>query len=143
MRLAAQTYLETLRLHPPTPLTSRLCTVPCALPGTDLNMKAREAVIIPVHCIQTDSKYFPNPNKFDPDRFRDDLNPKGFIAFGDGPRSCPGARYAQLMVVAGLATILDNFFVEPCARTTPTIHYDPRSVMLKNKGSIWLRFRPL
>ncbi|XP_045782944.1 cytochrome P450 6a2-like [Maniola jurtina] len=143
MRLAAQTYLETLRLHPPTPLTTRLCTVPCTLPGTDLKLKAREAVIIPIHCIQKDSKYFPDPDKFDPERFRDDLNPKGFIAFGDGPRSCPGARYAQLMVVAGLATILDNFVVEPCARTTPSIQYDPRSVMLKNKGSIWLRFRPL
>ncbi|XP_023948265.2 probable cytochrome P450 6a13 [Bicyclus anynana] len=143
MRLVAQTYLETLRLHPPTPLTSRLCTAPCTLPGTDLKLKAREAVIIPIHCIQKDAEHFPEPEKFDPDRFKDDLNPRGFLAFGDGPRSCPGARYAQLMVVAGLATILDNFIVEPCSRTTPTIQYDTRSVMLKNKGSIWLRFRPL
>lgn len=54
-----------------------------------------------------------------------------------------GGRFAQLMVSAGLATILQNFSVEPCAKTTPSIEYDSRSVMLKNKGSIWLRFRPL
>lgn len=90
MRLCAQTYFETLRLHPPTPMTTRLCTAPCTLPGTELNLKAREAVIIPIHCIQTDPRYFSNPNRFDPDRFSEDLNPKGFLAFGDGPRSCPG-----------------------------------------------------
>ncbi|XP_047528088.1 cytochrome P450 6a2-like [Vanessa atalanta] len=143
MRLVTQTYLETLRMHPPTPLTTRLCTAPCTLPGTDLKMKARDALLVPIHCIQRDPKYFSNPDKFDPDRFQDDLNPTGFIAFGEGPRSCPGARFAQLMVAAGLATVLQNFTVEPCARTTPNIHYDTRSVMLKNKGSIWLRFRPL
>ncbi|CAH2086406.1 unnamed protein product [Euphydryas editha] len=143
MRLVTQTYLETLRMHPPTPLTTRLCTVPCVLPGTDLKMKVRDAILIPIYCIHRDSKYFPNPDKFDPERFRDDLNPIGFFAFGDGPRSCPGGRFAQLMVSAGLAAVLQNFVVEPCAKTTPNIDYDSRSVMLKNKGSIWLRFRPL
>ncbi|XP_059057155.1 cytochrome P450 6a2-like [Achroia grisella] len=140
MRLTTQVVLETLRLHPPTPLTTRLCTNPCTLSGTDLKIKAKDPVLIPLHCIQRDSKYFPNPDKFDPERFKDDLNPPGFIAFGDGPRSCPGVRFAQLVAVAGLASILTNYVVEPCARTTPRIHYDPRSVMLKNKGGIWLKF---
>lgn len=90
MRLVTQTFLETLRLHPPTPLTTRLCTAPCTLPGTELNMKERDALLIPIYCIQRDAIHFPNPEKFDPDRFQDDLNPAGFVAFGDGPRSCPG-----------------------------------------------------
>lgn len=54
-----------------------------------------------------------------------------------------GARFAQLMVVAGLAAVLSAYKVEPCARTSPTIEYDPRSVLVKNKGSIFLKFTPL
>nr|QEP99751.1 cytochrome P450 monooxygenase CYP6AW1 [Glyphodes pyloalis] len=143
MRLTLQTVTETLRMHPPTPLTTRLCTAPCTLTGTDLKIKVKDPILIPLQCIQRDPSYFPDPHRFDPDRFQDDLNPPGFIAFGDGPRSCPGARFAQLTAVAGLAAMLSTFTLEPCARTTPSIQYDPRSVMLKNKGGIWLSFKPL
>lgn len=90
MHLVTQTVLETLRMHPPTPLTTRLCTAPCLLAGTDLNVKVRDAVLIPIQCIQRDPRYFPDPDKFNPDRFKDDSNPPGFLAYGEGPRSCPG-----------------------------------------------------
>ncbi|CAG9783814.1 unnamed protein product [Diatraea saccharalis] len=143
MRLTTQAVIETLRLHPPTPMTTRLCTAPCTLGDSDLKIKLKDPLLIPICCIQRDPQYFPNPNKFDPDRFENDLNPPTFLAFGDGPRSCPGGRFAQLMVVAGLATMLSTFTVEPCSRTTSNIQYDPRSVMLKNKGGIWLTFKPL
>lgn len=139
MRLVYQVVAETLRLHPPTPMTTRLCTAPITL-DEELTLKVRDPVLIPIHCIQRDARNFPNPDKFDPDRFKDDLNPSGFMAYGEGPRSCPGARFAQLTVAAGLAAILSTFTVEPCERTTPQIQYDPRSVMLKNIGGIWLKF---
>lgn len=90
MRYTTQTVMETLRLHPPTPLTTRLCTAPCTLPGTELKIKLKDPVLIPLYCVQRDSKYFSDPDRFDPDRFNDNLNPPGFMAFGDGPRSCPG-----------------------------------------------------
>ncbi|GBP57007.1 Cytochrome P450 6a2 [Eumeta japonica] len=143
MRLVVQTVSETLRLHPPTPFTTRLCTSPCVLPGTDLQMKARDSVLIPIFSIQRDSRYFLDPDKFDPRRFQDDASPPAFMAFGEGPRSCPGARFAQLMVCAALASVLSAFMVEPCARTSPRLHYDPRSVMLKNVAGVWLRFTPM
>lgn len=90
MRLVTQAVLETLRLHPPTPLTTRLCTAPCVLNGTELTVKPKDPILIPLYCIQRDLRHFYKPNKFDPDRFKDDSNPPGFVAFGDGPRSCPG-----------------------------------------------------
>lgn len=54
-----------------------------------------------------------------------------------------GGRFAQLTVVAGLAAMLSKMEVEPCALTTSQIEYDPRSVMLKNKGGIHLRFKAI
>ncbi|XP_048479395.1 cytochrome P450 6a2-like [Plutella xylostella] len=143
MRLTTQAVLETLRLHPSNPITTRMCTAPCTLPGTRLTLQPRENILIPLICVQRDPSLFPEPDKFDPDRFKDDVSPPGFLAFGEGPRSCPAGRFAQLMALAGLAAILSEFTVEPCAKTTPTIEYDPRSVMLKNKGGIWLRFSRL
>jgi cytochrome P450 family 6 len=98
MRLTTQAVMETLRLHPPTPLTTRLCTAPCNLTGTNLNIKVKDPVLIPLSCIQRDPDYFPNPDKFDPDRFQEDMNPPGFVAFGDGPRSCPGKCTKQLFL---------------------------------------------
>lgn len=142
MRFVAQIIAETLRLHPPTPLTTRLCTAPCTL-NEDLNLKVKDVVLIPIQCIQRDERHFPNPNKFDPSRFDENLYPPGFLPFGDGPRNCPGTRFAQLTVAVGLAVTLSSFEVEPCALTTPSIQYDPRSVMLKNKGGIWLRFNAI
>nr|WKF18919.1 cytochrome P450 [Tuta absoluta] len=143
MKFTSLTILETLRMHPPSPMTMRLCTSPCTLPDTDLKMKEKDIVLIPIQSIHRDAQHFPDPDKFDPERFSENLNPPAFMAFGQGPRACIGARLGQLMVSAGLAAMLSTYLVEPCARTTSEIEYDPRSVMLKNKGGIWLKFSPL
>lgn len=142
MKFTTQTVTETLRLHPPTPMVTRLCTSPCVLTGTDLKFELRNSVLIPLQCMQRDARYFPNPEKFDPERFNDPKTPAIF-AFGSGPRSCPGGRFAYLTVVAGLAAMLSKLEVAPSARTTPRIEYDPRSFMLKNKGGIYLEFKAL
>lgn len=89
MRYVAQVVTETLRLHPPTPMTTRLCTAPCKLNG-ELSMKVKDVVLIPIQCIQRDERYFSNPDKFDPSRFDENLFPPAFLAYGDGPRNCPG-----------------------------------------------------
>lgn len=93
MRLVTQAVLETLRLHPPTPLTTRMCTSPFTIADTGLIVKVKDPVLIPLYCIQRDPEHFPDPDRFDLDRFKDDLNPPGFIAFGEGPRSCPGKQF--------------------------------------------------
>lgn len=53
-----------------------------------------DMIVIPVAGIHYDSKYFPNPEKFDPDRFSDDnkssIVPGSFLPFGVGPRNCIG-----------------------------------------------------
>ncbi|XP_063620391.1 cytochrome P450 6a2-like [Cydia splendana] len=142
MKFTAQAVTETLRLHPPMPMVTRLCTSPCVLSGTDLKFQLRNSVLIPIQCMQRDARYYPNPEKFDPERFNGP-NPLTIYAFGGGPRSCPGGRFAYLAVVAGLAAMLSELEVVPSARTTPRIEYDPRSFILKNKGGIYLEFKSL
>lgn len=51
-------------------------------------------VIIPSSAIHFDPKYYPNPDKFDPERFNDEnkrnIHPSTHLPFGMGPRICVG-----------------------------------------------------
>ncbi|GBP09515.1 Cytochrome P450 9e2 [Eumeta japonica] len=59
-----------------------------------LALEKGTSVIIPVQALQRDPKYFPNPEKFDPDRFSAENKAKlpscVYLPFGDGPRNCIG-----------------------------------------------------
>lgn len=53
-------------------------------------------VWMPVVGIHRDPKYYPNPDKFDPERFSDEnkssIQPYTYLPFGLGPRSCIGKK---------------------------------------------------
>lgn len=80
---------------------ARLCTKPFELPpprgrntGKPVMLKVGTPIIIPVMAIHYDPNIYPNPEKFDPDRFTEEnkgSRPKySFLAFGEGPRICLG-----------------------------------------------------
>ena len=61
-------------------------------------MRKGENLAIPVWCFHRDSLYFPDPKKFDPERFSEQnkhkINPMAYMPFGLGPRNCIGkAKY--------------------------------------------------
>lgn len=66
------------------------------IPGTNATLDAGTVVIIPFRSIQSDSEYFPNPDKYDPERFSKpnilNRHPMAFTPFGEGPRICIGKR---------------------------------------------------
>lgn len=57
-------------------------------------MKKGEGLNIPVMAIHRDPQYFPDPMKFDPERFSDErkheIQPFTYLPFGLGPRNCIG-----------------------------------------------------
>lgn len=59
-----------------------------------LHVEKGTTCFIPVFNIQRDSKYHPDPERFDPDRFSDEnkhnINPFTYIPFSVGPRNCMG-----------------------------------------------------
>ncbi|KOB56631.1 Cytochrome 9A20, partial [Operophtera brumata] len=60
---------------------------------------------IPVWAFHRDPQYFPDPLKFDPERFSDEnkhnINPFSYMPFGMGPRNC----IAILFFIAGFETV--------------------------------------
>lgn len=90
-------FLETLRKHPPFPAVPRVCNKTYKIPGTEIVIEPGIMVHIPVQSVHRDPDYYPDPDKFDPERFNDEnkalRKPFTFLAFGEGPRICIGIVY--------------------------------------------------
>lgn len=87
---------ETLRKYPGLASLNRECTKDYKIPGSNLTIKKGMSTIISVMGIHYDPKYFPDPHKFDPERFRkgqETYNKDAYMPFGDGPRQCIGMNF--------------------------------------------------
>lgn len=93
MKFLEKIIIESLRMYPALPMLNRRCTKDFPVPGSDMTIFKDQAILIPLHAIQTDPKYFPNPNKFNPNRIDpedDDYSNVASVSFGEGPKSCIG-----------------------------------------------------
>jgi cytochrome P450 len=121
---------ETLRLFPPVPSTTRMLERDVRFGG--LHVPAGTHLFVPIWIIQRDERHFKWALKFIPERwarFDEDKgawvprgadetndfegvptgNPKAFLTFSSGPRSCPGQRFALQKMNIILSTLLRNF----------------------------------
>nr|QGW35755.1 Cytochrome P450 6a2 [Locusta migratoria migratoria] len=141
---------EALRLHTPFSPMEKLCTAPYNLTmpsGKTVTIPAGTVVILPTSSIHTDPQYYPNPRAFDPERFSpDNKDPHGhmaFLAFGAGPRSCIGQRFALSQLKMGVATIVLHSELRPSARTPKAIRVNPKGLLRLCRDGLWLNFQPL
>ena len=65
------------------------------------------------YVLQRDARYFPDPERFDPDRwtleFRAALPPFAYFPFGGGPRRCIGDAFAWMELVLVVATLAQGW----------------------------------
>jgi len=91
-------FTESLRKYPILSFLDRTCSSEYKLPSLSGNgtitLPAGTGVFIPVLALHYDPAYFPEPEKFDPERFTEKNKgsyPKySYIPFGEGPRMCIG-----------------------------------------------------
>ena len=96
--LSVTVFTETLRKYPILPFLERNCCSDYELPaptGTGtITLPAGTGVYIPILGLHFDATYFPEPEKFDPDRFTEENKHSRpnytYIPFGEGPRMCLG-----------------------------------------------------
>ena len=66
-----------------------------------------------MYFLHRDHDVWPNPEKFDPERFRspvkDTRHPYQFLQFGLGPRSCIGMRFALMEIKIALVKFLMKY----------------------------------
>lgn len=138
---------ETLRKYPIIGSMVRKCTKEYNIPGTELVIPEGNNIVIPIYSIHHDSEYYPDPKKFDPERFSEvnskDRNPMTFLAFGEGPRACIGMRFGYLQVKVGIIKLLTNFEITACDKTMIPMKFGPSEPILSPDGDMWLQIRHL
>lgn len=96
---------ETLRMQPVIPMVGRELQRPARIGGYDLD--AGTPVIASIYLVQRRPDLYPEPGRFDPDRFlRRKFGPNEWLPFGGGIRRCIGMAFALYEMKMVLATIL-------------------------------------
>lgn len=110
---------ESLRLYPPVPFISRDLT-------EDIRLKTGQRIPKDTQChlhiidLHRDPDQFPDPEKFDPDRFLPEevakRHPFAYLPFSAGPRNCIGQKYAMLEMKSCMTDVVMKFRVEPVTK---------------------------
>ena len=102
---------ESLRLYPPAWGLARTVIKEFELGG--YRIPAGSNVVMSTWVVHRDPRYFPEPEKFDPDRWLPEKAQKlpkfAYFPFGGGPRQCIGASFAMMEATLLLATIAQHF----------------------------------
>ena len=138
---------ETLRIYPILPVLDRQCVNPDGYslePFSDFKIPYGMPVYIPYYAIQRDEKYFPDPLKFDPERFSPanigNIKPFTNFPFGVGPRICIGERFGLMQVKTGLVKILKDFRIETTVNTPKTIVLEKKSMVIHSDKGLFVNF---
>lgn len=98
---------------------------------------------IPIYSIQRDPLHYPNPEKFDPDRFSEDKvakrHPFLFLPFGEGPRICIGMRFGLMQIRLALIAILRKYKVSHTEKTPSKPKFKPTGQTLIMDGGVWMK----
>ncbi len=127
LRYTENVMAESLRLYPPAWAMGRYARNDFAL--GDYFLPARTTVLISQFITHRDARYFPDPLRFDPDRF----SPEGkaqrtkftYFPFGAGPRQCIGESFAWMEGVLILATLAQKWKL----RLVPALRVEPQPLI--------------
>lgn len=138
---------ETSRMYPSTPFLDRTCVkefeLPPATPDSKpVTIEPGTFVWFLPYSIQRDPKYFPEPFRFNPDRFlRGTVPQNAYMSFGIGPRLCIGNRLAIMEAKILFFNLLLRCELEPCAQTTLPMRLCKKNVLLAADKGFWLNFK--
>src|SRR5882762_5085159 len=116
LRYTEMVIKEAMRLYPAVWGIGRRAIEECELGG--YRVPAGSNVFILQWRTQRDPRFFPDPDRFDPERWREDPVRSGkiprfaYFPFGGGPRVCVGASFAMMEITLLLAMIQQRFHLE-------------------------------
>ena len=130
--------LETMRLYPPAWGIERRAVCDQEIGGYVI--PARAAVLMPTFIANRDERVYPDPLRFDPERFRGDAAAErpdwAYPLFGAGTRKCIGVGFAMLEAVLVMAELGRRFRLRPA----PGHDVVPQArVSLRPRDGLWMR----
>jgi cytochrome P450 len=131
---------ESLRLCPPTPVLINRQAVGDVEIGS-YGLPRGSLVILSPYVTQRDPRWFPEPERFDPDRFGpgrvESIPDYAFFPFGAGPHVCVGNAFALMEITLVVATLVQRFRVELAPgqeNLAPEL-----KVSLRPQGGVWVK----
>lgn len=111
LRYTEQVFAESMRLYPPAWAMGRMSTR--AIQLGPYNIPPGAHFFFSQYMMSRTEEFYPNPLRFDPDRFTPDAKaarPKfAYFPFGGGPRQCIGEAFAWMEGVFSIATLAQRF----------------------------------
>ncbi|EDS31720.1 cytochrome P450 4C1 [Culex quinquefasciatus] len=132
---------EALRLYPPVSFISRSLT---GRLDVDSTTTLPHGTIANIHIfdLHRDPEQFPDPERFDPDRFLPEVsakrNPYAYVPFSAGPRNCIGQKFALLELKVVVCALLSSFRVLPVTTRDEVVFV--ADLVLRAKIPIKVRF---
>jgi cytochrome P450 len=113
---------ESMRLWPPNALVFRVAQADDVLP-TGTRIRRGSKLVISPYVVQRDPTYFPDPERFDPERFSEyerRRRPKyAYFPFGGGPRVCIGQTLSTTLCSLVLARISQRVSLQLAGESPP------------------------
>jgi cytochrome P450 len=123
LRYTEMVFAEAMRLYPPAWAIGRMSKESFQLGGIEIG--AKSICILSPYVIQRDARWFPDPERFDPERWTPEARearPKfSYFPFGGGARVCIGERFAWMEGVLVLAAVAQKWKLrlDPRQRVEP------------------------
>ncbi len=112
-----QVVMESLRLYPPAWIFNRVTTTACELGGHEF--PEGTMFLLSPYILHHDPDLFPNPETFDPDRWRpggmSEESRRSVVPFGFGTRKCIGDQFALTEAMLAVAMIAAGWHLSPLA----------------------------
>lgn len=112
---------ESLRLMPPAPRMDREAAENYVIEEYGIQIPRGTIVYLDYYAIHRNPEYWPEPDKFDPERFSVENKPKivsgSYCPFGVGPRFCIGYRFGLTEAKLAVAKLVSEFEFDPAPGT--------------------------
>lgn len=135
---------EVLRLYPPAFFLQRDCNEACTIKG--VHVPKGMPVMITSYAVHRDPEIWPEPERFNPERFSEankaKRHPYAYMPFGYGPRNCIGMRFAFLEIKLTLVKLLKKYKLERTEKTVVPVDIVVGAVLTCPPGQIMLKFSP-
>ncbi|HEX5708522.1 MAG TPA: cytochrome P450 [Pyrinomonadaceae bacterium] len=133
---AEKVLAESMRLYPPAWILGRRALKDYEVGG--YYVPAGSIVLMSQYVMHRDARYFPDPERFDPERWTPEAKQArpqfSYFPFGGGPRRCIGEGFAWMEATLVLATIARKWRVR--VRDDYRVETQPRITLRPGRGGV-------
>ncbi|EDW74201.1 uncharacterized protein Dwil_GK21513 [Drosophila willistoni] len=147
MKYLEKSVMETLRKYPVLAHLTRLTNTDYTPDDSKYHIDKGTVVVIPALGIHYDPSIYPQPEKFQPERFTEEeiqaRPPCTWLPFGDGPRNCIGLRFGLMQTCVGLAYLIKNYNFSVAPETPIPMKLVTKNILISAENGIPLKVEKL